>query len=954
MKLLAIDGNSIMNRAFYGIKALSNKKGVFTNALTGFMNIYLKTAAELSPDSCAVAFDLKEPTFRHKANAAYKATRHGMPDELAMQMPLIKELLGDMGIKVLECSGYEADDILGTLSTLGKGDDSVYILTGDRDSLQLINDNVTVMLHTTKELIKCTPEKFAELYDGLSPIQLIDLKGLMGDSSDNISGVKGIGEKTALSLIKEYSSVENLYEKLAAGEVTATKSVIAKLTAGESDAKESKWLATIVKDAPISLDAADYAYADRDEGALSRLLTELEMTKLMDRLGVKPSAALSDIPEEEKEPAVDYNITVMNAADIKGEFAFILSQTEEKTVLYTAYENKLSVFENESDIKSLLSSEYSKMTFGAKPVYHYMLERGGELKNIAVYSNMTFRAKFVYHYMVEHGGEFKNITANSKMTFETKFVYHYMVEHGGEFKNITANSKMTFEAKFVYHYMVEHGGESKNIIAYSKMTFGAKPVYHYMLEHGDELKNITADADISGYLLNASASEYTVKGLCAEYGCPDYENLGEYSDVAALPALCRRLDKELADIGSDKLCREVELPLTCVLASMEHFGVKADTEGIRKFGETLSEEIDGLEQQIYFRAGKQFNISSPKQLGVILFEEMGLPSGKKTKTGYSTGAEVLEELRDKDPIIDMILTYRQYTKLRSTYVEGLLKAVAADGRIHSVFKQTETRTGRISSTEPNLQNIPVRTELGRNMRKFFVSENGRVLIDADYSQIELRILAHLSGDKNMQAIFNGGGDIHTSTAAQVFGMPEDMVTPEMRRAAKAVNFGIVYGISAFSLSKDIDVSVAKADRYIKSYLSNFSGVAAFMDKAVADATEKGYSETIFGRRRYIPELAAKNKNIQSFGKRAAMNAPVQGAAADIIKIAMVKVWRRLRDEKLDARLILQIHDELIIEASEKDAARAAEVLGEEMRNAVKLDVPLTADVETGKSWFECH
>ncbi len=846
MKLLAIDGNSIMNRAFYGIKALSNKKGVFTNALTGFMNIYLKTAAELSPDSCAVAFDLKEPTFRHKANAAYKATRHGMPDELAVQMPLIKELLGDMGIKVLECPGYEADDILGTLSNFGKGDDTVYILTGDRDSLQLINDNVTVMLHTTKELIKCTPGKFAEMYDGLSPIQLIDLKGLMGDSSDNISGVKGIGEKTALSLIKDYSSVENLYEKLSTGEVTATKSVIAKLTAGENDAKESKWLATIVKDAPISLDAADYAYTDRDEGALSRLLTELEMTKLMDRLGVKPSAALNDIPEEEKEPTVDYNITVMNASDIKGGFAFILSQTEDRTALYTAYENKLSVFENESDIKALLSSEYSKMTFGAKPVYHYMLERGSELKNIA------------------------------------------------------------------------------------------------------------ADADISGYLLNASASEYTIKGLCAEYGCPDYESLGEYSDIAALPALCRRLDRELADIGSDKLCREVELPLTCVLASMEHFGVKADTEGIRKFGETLSEEIDGLEQQIYFRAGKQFNISSPKQLGVILFEEMGLPSGKKTKTGYSTGAEVLEELRDKDPIIDMILTYRQYTKLRSTYVEGLLKAVGADGRIHSVFRQTETRTGRISSTEPNLQNIPVRTELGRNMRKFFVSENGRVLIDADYSQIELRILAHLSGDKNMQAIFNGGGDIHTSTAAQVFGMPEDMVTPEMRRAAKAVNFGIVYGISAFSLSKDIDVSVAKADRYIKSYLSNFSGVAAFMEKAVADAAEKGYSETIFGRRRYIPELAAKNKNIQSFGKRAAMNAPVQGAAADIIKIAMVRVWRRLRDEKLDAQLILQIHDELIIEASEKDAARAAEVLGEEMRSAVKLDVPLTADVETGKSWFECH
>ena len=465
---------------------------------------------------------------------------------------------------------------------------------------------------------------------------------------------------------------------------------------------------------------------------------------------------------------------------------------------------------------------------------------------------------------------------------------------------------------------------------------------------------MVSDGDIAGYLLNASASEYTINGLCALYGCPSYEKLGEYADIAALSGLCTRLDKEISDLGMEKLYTETELPLTEVLASMEFYGVKADTDGIREFGNTLCGEIEGLEQQIYFRAGKQFNIASPKQLGAVLFEDLGLPSGKKTKTGYSTNADVLENLRDKDPIIDMIIMYRQYTKLQSTYVEGLLKAVSADGRIHSVFKQTETRTGRISSTEPNLQNIPVRTELGRNMRKFFVSESGRTLIDADYSQIELRILAHLSGDKNMQESFISGKDIHTSTAAQVFGMPEDMVTPEMRRAAKAVNFGIVYGISAFSLAKDIDVSVAKADRYIKSYLSNFPKVKEFMDKAVADAESKGYSETIFGRRRYIPELAAKNKNIQSFGKRAAMNAPVQGAAADIIKIAMVKVFRRLRDEKLDAHLILQIHDELIIEASEKDAARAAQVLGEEMRNAVKLDIPLTADVEMGKSWFECH
>ena len=843
MKLLAIDGNSIMNRAFYGIKALSNKKGTFTNALMGFMNIYLKTAGDISPDCCAVAFDLKEPTFRHKASAAYKANRHGMPDELAMQMPLIKDILRDMGISVIECSGFEADDILGTLAASCGENDNAYILTGDRDSLQLITDNVTVLLHTTKELIRCTPEKFGEMYNGLEPKQLIDLKGLMGDSSDNISGVKGIGEKTALALISEYGSVEGLYEKLGKGEVTATKSVIAKLEAGAQDAKDSKWLATIVTDAPISRNISDYSYKEKDEAALSQLLTELEMTKLMEKLNIKPSAAVS--AEAEKLPETEYTLSEMSANDIKGSFAFIFAAGE-KPKLYVSYNEKLCCFEDEKDILSLLSS------------------------------------------------------------------------------------------------------------GFEKQTFGAKPAYRYCLEHGSELKNVVSDGDIAGYLLNASASEYTINGLCALYSCPSYEKLGEYADIAALSGLCTRLDKEISDLGMEKLYTETELPLTEVLASMEFYGVKADTDGIREFGNTLCGEIEGLEQQIYFRAGKQFNIASPKQLGAVLFEDLGLPSGKKTKTGYSTNADVLENLRDKDPIIDMIIMYRQYTKLQSTYVEGLLKAVSADGRIHSVFKQTETRTGRISSTEPNLQNIPVRTELGRNMRKFFVSEKGRTLIDADYSQIELRILAHLSGDKNMQESFINGKDIHTSTAAQVFGMPEDMVTPEMRRAAKAVNFGIVYGISAFSLAKDIDVSVAKADRYIKSYLSNFPKVKEFMDKAVADAESKGYSETIFGRRRYIPELAAKNKNIQSFGKRAAMNAPVQGAAADIIKIAMVKVFRRLRDEKLDAHLILQIHDELIIEASEKDAARAAQVLGEEMRNAVKLDIPLTADVEMGKSWFECH
>ena len=842
MKLLAIDGNSIMNRAFYGIKALSNKKGVFTNAVTGFMNIYLKVVADIMPDGCAVAFDLREPTFRHKANAQYKANRHGMPDELAMQMPLIKELLKGLGVHVLECPGFEADDILGTLASLCGDGDEGYILTGDKDSLQLINENVTVMLHTTKELIRCTPEKFGEMYDGLVPRQIIDLKGLMGDSSDNISGVKGIGEKTAMGLIKEYHSVEELYDKLGRGEVIATKSVLTKLEAGEAEAKESRWLATIVTDAPVERELQSYKFSPRDEEALSRMLTELEMTKLMEKLDIKPSAVTENASVNSNISRIDYEICSISPSDIKGKFAFIL----EDSVLFCAYEGKVCRFEEESDIISLLTSEYEKVTFGAKPAYRFCFERGGELKNVV------------------------------------------------------------------------------------------------------------SDGDIGGYLLNASASEYTIGGLCAEYGCPCYDDLGEYSKIASVMQLCEAVDGEIDRLGMGSLYRDTELVLTEVLASMEYYGVKADTEGISEFGRGLVTEIEGLEQQIYFHAGHEFNIASPKQLGIVLFEELSLPAGKKTKTGYSTNAEVLEALRDKHPIIELILLYRQYTKLQSTYVEGLLKAVSEDGRIHSLFKQTETRTGRISSTEPNLQNIPVRTELGRNMRKFFISEEGRSLIDADYSQIELRILSHLSGDKNMQAAFINGDDIHTSTAAQVFGMPADMVTSEMRRAAKAVNFGIVYGISAFSLAKDIDVSVPQADRYIKSYLAKFSGVRDFMKKAVDDATEKGYAETMFGRRRYIPELAAKNKNIQSFGQRAAMNAPVQGAAADIIKIAMVRVYKRLKKEVPDAHLILQIHDELIIEAADKDIGAASAVLGEEMRNAVKLAVPLTADVQSGKSWFECH
>lgn len=843
MKLLAIDGNSIMNRAFYGIKMLSNKNGVYTNAITGFMNIYLSVMNDISPDCVAVAFDLRAPTFRHKAVESYKANRHGMPEELAQQMPMIKELLTALGIKIVECEGFEADDILGTLSKLcADKAEECFVLTGDRDSLQLINDNVTVLYHSTKGTVKYNEEKFTEDY-GIAPIELIDLKALMGDSSDNISGVKGIGEKTATQLIKDYHTVEQLYAALENGEVAATKSVLTKLEAGKAAAEQSKWLATIVKNAPIEMDINAYMMGERDEEKISGLLTELEMFKLLERLKVKPSAA-ANAPKAAAPEKRKYTEA--------GEFSGNISEINEAVFLF------------KDGVMQLLPSDGNKLYAVSDP--------------------------------------------KTQLDF------------------LSSGCK--------------------------KITTGAKPVYRFCLENGRKLKNIIADADILGYVLNTNSAEYSVERMCAEYGVPIYDDLGEFAEIAALASLAPVMLSEIEKQGMTWLLNEIELPLTEVLASMEHYGVKIDKEGIKRFGETLTEEMSGIEQQIYFMAGHEFNIGSPKQLGVVLFEEMGLPAGKKTKTGYSTNAEVLENLRNKHEIVDLILQYRQLSKLNSTYVEGLLKVVAEDGRVHSLFKQTETRTGRISSAEPNVQNIPVRTELGRNMRKFFVAEEGKMLLDADYSQIELRILAHMSGDKNMQEGFANGMDIHTSTAAQVFDMPADMITSEMRRAAKAVNFGIVYGIGAFSLSKDIDVTVAEADRYIKNYLAKYPNVSRFMEKTVEDAKAKGYAETMYGRRRTIPELKNSNKNIQAFGKRAAMNAPIQGTAADIIKIAMIKVYRRLAAENLEARLILQVHDELIIEVSEKDAERAAAVLGEEMRGAAKLDVPLTADVSQGKTWYD--
>ena len=856
MKLLAVDGNSIMNRAFYGIKLLSNSKGRFTNAVTGFMNIYLKEVAAVSPDHVAVAFDLKTPTFRHKASAAYKANRKGMPEELAEQMPVIKELLTDLGIKVVTCEGYEADDILGTLSRIAENaGGECCIVTGDRDSYQLITDKTTVRLAANKGTVICTPDTIREEF-GLEPLQMIEVKALMGDSSDNISGVKGIGEKTALSLIQKTGSVDALYKSL--DDLGLTKSVYAKLSDGKQDALDSRFLAAICLDAPIDKNISAYAIADGDKAAAAKLLDELEMFKLKEKLGLDSSPASQSENINEKKQSVrdlpkfdvkQLSYDIINALDSKTTAAFILSRSsgtdkELRVLVKDCIYQTDNVFGKDELILKFLESDCKKQTFEAKEAY--------------------------------------------KLAFENE----------------------------------------------------------------TEAKNITFSCDLAGYLLNSQAKEYTVENLCSAYGVIYRSDMGAYADIASLPALCDGLCAKLDGNDLRKLFDNIEMPLCEVLASMEVAGVKADAKGIQAFGESLKGDIEALKQRIYELAGGEFNILSPKQLGEVLFVKLGLKGGKKTKTGYSTNAEVLEELADENPIIPLILEYRTLTKLMSTYVDGLLKVISPDGRIHSNFKQTETRTGRISSTEPNLQNIPVRKEIGRNMRRFFIAEEGSVLADADYSQIELRVLASVCDDKNMQQAFLSGTDIHTKTAASVFGMPEDMVSPEMRSAAKAVNFGIIYGIGAFSLSKDIGVSVAKAKEYISSYLENYPNISKYMEDTVKFAEDNGYVVTYFGRRRQIPELRASNKNIKAFGRRVAMNAPIQGTAADIIKIAMINVYRRLKRDLPQAKLILQIHDELIIECKESDSQTACTILREEMENAVKLSVPLTVDVHTGDSWYD--
>ena len=852
MKLLVLDGNSLVNRAFYGIKILTTKKGVFTNAIYGFLTMLNKLLDETKPDAVAVAFDLPEPTFRHKAYDGYKAKRKGMPGELAQQMPILKELLTSMGYKIVTCTGYEADDILGTLAKTCESTGDVCVLaTGDRDSLQLVSDSTTVRLATTKfgqpQVTLYDKDKIFEEY-GVSPLQLIDIKSIQGDSSDNIPGVAGIGPKGAGELIKKYGSLGSVYEHL---EDEAMKPAVKKkLEASKDNAFMSHDLGTIRTDADIDTIIKDYAIGEGDKQKASEMLTDLEMFSLLDKFGL--SAPAEQAVQEAEIPKV---VELEDGAQV-------LPRTED------------------------LGEAYFSVSYG----------------------------------------ENSDIT---KIAFNINNVIYVFVPDRAF---LTAFFKSSITAKY---------------------TGSLKDLHKAALRIG--INGAAAgrfDAILAAYLLNPSAANYDILRLASEYRIPvpAFEDK-LLQEASAMPALCRALEKEIDENGQEKLLREIEIPLTLVLAKMEHVGFYVDKEKIEAYGRELEIQIEDLRASILSQAGYEFNINSPKQLGEALFDKMGLPHGKKTKTGWSTNAQVLEELSTLHPVVEKVLQYRTLSKLKSTYCDGLVKEIAADRRIHSSFNQTETRTGRISSTEPNLQNIPVRTAVGRELRKFFEAENG-ILVDADYSQIELRVLADVSDDKAMQEDFAAGRDIHTSTAARVFNMPVELVTGEMRSRAKAVNFGIVYGIGAFSLSKDIGVSVKEADEYIKGYLHNYSGVAKYMEKVVEEAKEKGYVETMFGRRRYLPELKSTNFNNRSFGERVARNMPIQGAAADIIKIAMIRVSKRLERDGLAAQLILQIHDELIVECPDTERDVVTKLLVEEMEGAVSLAVNMQADAGSGKTWYD--
>ena len=879
MKLMVVDGNSILNRAYYGIRPLSTREGLYTHAVYGFITTLQRLLDEEEPEALCVTFDRREPTFRHQADADYKAQRKPMPPELAMQLPVMKQVLAAMSVPCYELAGYEADDLIGTISRKcqAAGWDCV-IVTGDKDSLQLVTDRTRVKLvstrmgqTTTKDM---TPETFREQY-GFDPIHMIDLKALMGDTSDNIPGVPGVGEKTAMALVQQYGDIDALYRRLP--DIDAKPNVIRKLTEGEESARHSYWLATIVTDAPLAFDPAENLRRPfRPE--LYDLFLRLEFQKLIDRYHLRPHQETAEKPE--------YTTTVVPV------------ETEEQA--------------------------------------RTLLEEWRRADHVALYAAADLTAISVH--------------------WDT-----------GE---STAQTAELWSGGYQGNWNALLGALLSGDIR--KISHNVKDLMRTLLDGGLPAEGFVFDTALAAYLLDATAGGYDLPRLFVSYFNQELEKpahlepdafspLGDraaawaslHSYGAAIEALYGVLLPRLREQGMEKLYFDVELPLCRVLADMERSGFLVDGGALARFGADLSDTIRQLEERIYAAAGQQFNINSPKQLGKVLFEDLGLPHGKKTKTGWSTNADVLEKLKDQ-PLVADVLTYRQYAKLKSTYADGLLKVIDPDGRIRTSFQMTVTATGRLSSTEPNLQNIPTRTDLGSKMREMFVAAPGHVLVDADYSQIELRLLAHISGDEAMQAAFTSGTDIHTATAAQVFGLPPEMITPQLRSRAKAVNFGIVYGIGAFSLAKDIGVSNKEAKEYIDSYMHTYQGVAAYMQRMIDAAKDTGYATTLFGRRRYLPELAASNHMLRAFGERVARNMPIQGTAADIIKIAMVRVDRRLYAEGMESRLILQVHDELIVEAPEAEAHRALQIVTEEMEHACNMAVLLRADGKIGQTWYDAH
>ncbi|MBR4295529.1 MAG: DNA polymerase I [Clostridia bacterium] len=843
-KLLVVDGNSILNRAFYGIRILTNNEGFPTNALYGMVNILSKQIEALSPDYLAVAFDLKAPTFRHKLYSGYKANRKPMPPELAQQMPYAKELCQAMGFTVLEKEGYEADDILGTLSAIAKSEDETeaYILTGDRDSLQLITEDsrVKVLLAGNTETTLFDGDKFKEKY-GVSSTVFVDVKALMGDSSDNIPGVAGIGEKTALKLISDNGTLSGVYENLETAQLSP--SVKKKLIEGKDSAFLSLELAKINCEVPLEYSLSDMKNQGFDREKLSAMFTKFGFSTLLKKFQLDEVAESTNAFVEPDIITTDNNILEK------------IELQEDKTITLYCANGEISIFDGKKTVYS--TSDPSLL----RPIF--------EQNDIRI------------------------------------------------------------------------------------ITYDAKSLYKVLQDCGIYYRSAYSDIMLASYVLNAAAGKFDLDRLALEY--ISLASLPEKSKGYVIykihEAICQKMKE---DNNLEKLLYEIEMPLAAVLADMEIVGFRTDAEGLRKYGDELDTLAEDLEKRIYFSAGCEFNINSPMQLGEVLFDKLGLPAQKKTKTGgYSTGAEILEKLRPYHPIIEDILEYRKVTKLKSTYVEGLIKVADENGRVHSCFNQTGTATGRLSSSEPNLQNIPIRTELGRELRKFFVPKNNDyVLIDADYSQIELRVLASISEDKAMTEAFISGEDIHASTAAKVFSVPASAVTGEMRKRAKAINFGIVYGMGEFSLSEDLGISRAQAKKYIESYFAGYPAISAYLEDVVKSAYENGYVTTLFGRRRYIPELAGQNKNLKHFGERVAKNSPIQGTAADIIKIAMINTAKKLKDSGIDARLILQVHDELIIEASRDCATEAAKILEDCMENAIKLSVPLVAKASIGETWFD--